>query len=54
VQLLGDRRIVYASDYYHWDCRFPDSARLIADRGDLGHDTKQRILADNARDLYGL
>ena len=54
VELLGDRRIVYASDYYHWDCRFPDSARLIADRSDLGHDTKQRILADNARELYGL
>jgi len=54
VQLLGDRRIVYASDYYHWDCRFPDTARLIAERNDLSDAIKKRILADNAAVLYGL
>ena len=54
VQLLGDRRIVYASDYYHWDCRFPDSARLIVERTDISDDNKRRILSENARELYPL
>jgi len=54
VQLIGDRKIVYASDYYHWDCRFPDSARLIADRTDLREASKRRILSDNAAALYAL
>jgi uncharacterized protein len=54
VQAMGDRKIVYASDYYHWDCRFPDSARLIAERGDLSDANKRRILCENAAELYRL
>ena len=54
AQLVGDRKIVYASDYYHWDCRFPDTARTIAARDDLSDASKRRILGDNAAELYGL
>ena len=54
VELMGDRKIVYASDYYHWDCRFPDSARLIVERTDISDANKRRILSENARELYPL
>lgn len=54
VQMIGDKRIVYASDYYHWDCRFPDTARMIAERTDISDTTKRRILSENAAVLYNL
>lgn len=54
AQQVGDRKIVYASDYYHWDCRFPETARTIANRTDLSDASKRRILGENAAILYGL
>ena len=27
--------IVYASDYYHWDCAFPDTVKMVAERNDI-------------------
>ncbi len=54
VKLIGDERIIYASDYYHWDCGFPDTVKMIAERNDLSEKTKKRIFADNAAKLYNL
>lgn len=54
VKVLGDRQIIYASDYYHWDCRFPDSVKMIAERNDLTDANKRRILSENALELYPL
>ena len=27
--------VCYSSDYCHWDCDFPDSVKLLEERGDL-------------------
>jgi len=54
IDLLGDERIVYASDYYHWDCSFPDTVKLIAERNDISDASKKRILSENAKALYPL
>ena len=54
VEHLGDNKIVYASDYYHWDCQFPDTVKIIAERGDLSDRSKKRILGDNAARMYPL
>jgi predicted TIM-barrel fold metal-dependent hydrolase len=54
VKLCGDERILYASDYYHWDCAFPDTVKLLAKRKDLAKKTKKRILGKNAAKLYDL
>jgi predicted TIM-barrel fold metal-dependent hydrolase len=54
VRLVGENQIVYASDFPHWDHSFPGSIDEIRDRGDLGDAQKRKILADNARRLYGL
>ncbi len=51
---LGADKILYASDYPHWDCGYPDSVRAIADRPELADDVKRAILSDNARRLYSL
>ncbi len=54
VDALGADFILYASDYPHWDSEFPDSARPLRTRDDLGNAARQRILGENAARLYGL
>jgi predicted TIM-barrel fold metal-dependent hydrolase len=46
--------VCYASDYCHWDCVFPDSVRVLAERDDLEREEKERVFARNAAALYGL
>jgi predicted TIM-barrel fold metal-dependent hydrolase len=46
--------VCYASDYCHWDCAFPDSVRLLAEREDLDGPTRTRLFSANAAALYDL
>jgi len=50
---LGPESILYASDYPHWDCEFPNSVRAISRRQELDEETKRAILHDNAQRLFG-
>ena len=50
---LGADKILYASDYPHWDCEFPNSVLAISEREELSDKTKRAILGDNARRLFG-
>ncbi|MBI4609106.1 MAG: amidohydrolase family protein [Candidatus Rokubacteria bacterium] len=54
VRLVGENQIVYASDFPHWDHDYPASLEEIRSRGDLTDVQKRKLLADNARRLYGL
>jgi uncharacterized protein len=47
---IGWDRILFATDYPHWDMDNPDSALRIR----LSRDEKRMIYADNARAVYGL
>jgi predicted TIM-barrel fold metal-dependent hydrolase len=51
---IGDDQVVYASDFPHWDHSYPKSLKELKDRPDLTDGQKRKILADNARRLYGL
>jgi predicted TIM-barrel fold metal-dependent hydrolase len=51
---LGADKILYASDYPHWDCEFPNSVRAIAERSELDAATRRAILHDNAARLFKL
>ncbi|MCG8591723.1 MAG: amidohydrolase family protein [Proteobacteria bacterium] len=46
--------ICYSSDYCHWDCDFPDSVRLLAERDDLSDENKARVFASSAARLFAL
>ena len=46
--------VVYASDYCHWDCTFPDTVKIIAERNDVSDTSKKRIFDENAARLYPL
>jgi predicted TIM-barrel fold metal-dependent hydrolase len=54
VERMGEDVILYASDYPHWDSRFPDSAKMIQERGDLSATAKRKILGENAKRFYRL
>ena len=54
LERFGDRCVMYASDYPHWDTGWPDTSREIVEREDLSVATRERILGDNAREFYGL
>jgi hypothetical protein len=51
IAQAGSHWIVWASDYPHWDCHFPDGVRLVTERDDLTAADKQAMLVDNATRL---
>ncbi|HEX6510775.1 MAG TPA: amidohydrolase family protein [Chloroflexota bacterium] len=54
IDYLGDRHFLYATDIPHWDNEFPASLDRLWEHSGLSVATKQRILHDNALDLYAL
>jgi uncharacterized protein len=54
VEVLGQDRIMYASDYPHWDAKTPDSVKLLAERTDLSETVKKKILGENGARMYNL
>ena len=51
---LGDDFLVYASDYAHYDCLYPESVRMLQERSDVSEKSKEKLLGNNAARLYGL
>ncbi len=51
---VGAERLLYASDYWHWDATFPGSVKALQERTDLPEDAKRLILGENAKRLYKL
>jgi predicted TIM-barrel fold metal-dependent hydrolase len=54
VSLLGDAKLLFASDYPHSDATFPGAVRALTDRDDLSEATKRAILSTNPAVFYGL
>jgi uncharacterized protein len=54
VDALGEDQVIYASDYPHFDCDFPNSvAELVNDSGLSGR-VLEKVAGRNAGQLYGL
>ncbi|MBI2370079.1 MAG: amidohydrolase [Deltaproteobacteria bacterium] len=54
LEWVGEDKMLYASDYPHWDMEFPDSVEEIKKKATLTDEAKRKILGENARRLYGL
>ena len=55
VDLMNERRLMWANDFPHSDATWPDSQALLAEHAaHLAPETQARILHDNAAELYGL
>jgi predicted TIM-barrel fold metal-dependent hydrolase len=53
INAMGDRCIMYASDYPHGDSKWPETVSRIRSAG-ISAETQQRILGDNAGRLYNV
>jgi predicted TIM-barrel fold metal-dependent hydrolase len=53
MERIGDDKIIFASDYPHWDGMFPYVVSTIRERKDISQESKQKFLGENARRLYG-
>jgi predicted TIM-barrel fold metal-dependent hydrolase len=51
-QFLGDDVLMYASDYPHSECQFPNSVDNVLGWASLKPDTKRKLLWDNATRFY--
>jgi predicted TIM-barrel fold metal-dependent hydrolase len=54
IDVIGEDWIVFASDYSHFDSRFPGASEPIVKHAALSEAVKRKILNDNARRLYPL
>lgn len=54
VQTVGEERVLFASDYPHWDSTFPGAPKAILDSTDIGLEAKRKILGENALKLLGI
>lgn len=54
VEALGEDKVIFASDYPHWDAVFPGAVKEIRERAGLSESAKRKILGENAARLYGL
>ena len=48
MRLIGVPRLMWASDYPHFDAEFPDAAEIVVNNPRLSAEEKRAILADNA------
>ena len=53
IDRIGDDKIVFASDYPHWDGMFPYVISTIRERKDISEESKRKFLGENAKTLYG-
>ncbi|HSB62345.1 MAG TPA: amidohydrolase family protein [Vicinamibacteria bacterium] len=53
TSVLGDGVLMWASDYPHSECQFPDSVDNILRWGSLKDDVRRKLLWDNAARFYG-
>ena len=54
AERIGDDKIVFASDYPHWDTEFPENIEHLGRRKDLSDEAKKWLFADSAKRLYNL
>ncbi len=54
VEAIGEDHILYASDYWHFDAKFPGSVKTILEKKGLSETAKRKLLYDNASRLYKL
>ncbi|HEY1235807.1 MAG TPA: amidohydrolase family protein [Candidatus Binatia bacterium] len=53
IERIGADKILFASDYPHWDGMFPHVVSTIRGRKDISDDAKAQILGQNAKRFYG-
>jgi predicted TIM-barrel fold metal-dependent hydrolase len=53
IERIGVDKVLFASDYPHWDGMFPHVVSTIRGRKDISEEAKQKVLGGNASQCYG-
>jgi predicted TIM-barrel fold metal-dependent hydrolase len=54
IRVLGEDRVVFASDYPHRDATFPGATKKLLDNAEISLEAKKKIMGENAQRLLGL
>jgi predicted TIM-barrel fold metal-dependent hydrolase len=52
AEQIGADRMVFASDYSHFDAKFPNTVKLVRETKGLASATADKILSDNSLTLF--
>jgi hypothetical protein len=53
IDRIGAEKMLWASDYPHWDTEWPHAVKTFLDRDDVSEADKRLILGDNPQRYYG-
>jgi predicted TIM-barrel fold metal-dependent hydrolase len=53
IQRIGADKLLYSSDYPHWDSSWPNTVRMFKSREDVSQSDKQQIAWNNPQNFYG-
>ena len=53
IERLGADKLLFSSDYPHWDTAWPHAVQTFVSREDVSDADKRRILCDNPQRFYG-
>ena len=53
IERIGDNKIIFGSDYPHWDSMFPEVVSTIRGRKDISETARENILEKNPGRFYG-
>jgi predicted TIM-barrel fold metal-dependent hydrolase len=51
---IGADKLMYASDYPHWDSDWPNTVRTLVERQDVSDGLREAVMCDNALTFYGI
>ena len=54
IGVVGEDRLVFASDYNHQDSKFPYAVKTVTERKGIGPATMAKLMGENAARLYAL
>jgi predicted TIM-barrel fold metal-dependent hydrolase len=53
AERIGSDKLLYSSDYPHWDTSWPHSVRKVTERTDISEAQKRQFLGENSQRFYG-
>jgi predicted TIM-barrel fold metal-dependent hydrolase len=53
LERVGVEKLLFASDYPHWDSEWPNAVRTFLERDDVSDAQKRQILGENPQRFYG-
>jgi predicted TIM-barrel fold metal-dependent hydrolase len=54
LEQIGAGQVLYASDYAHWDCEYPNSVRMLSQIDGLDGERRAMVLGQNAMRWFNL